>query len=122
MRCVKCAGELHETLVNGVPVDLCDTCDGIWFDKGEMDWLIQIYKLAIDDRFNDKHFVLDKKPGLCPRCTKPDHEVRLVQIHRDFNIDECHTCDGHWLEAGELQALRDEHRYQTLLKKVRGEL
>jgi Zn-finger nucleic acid-binding protein len=122
MKCVKCSGNLIETLINGVPVDLCDQCDGLWFDKGELDWLIQIYKLAHDDHFNKKHFVLDKKPGNCPRCGTVETPARMVQVHREFNIDECHHCEGHWLEAGELQALREEYRYQQLLKAVRGEL
>lgn len=121
MKCIKCAGMLQEKLVNGVAVDICNQCSGIWFDAGEMDWLVEIYKLAIDDHFNGKHYHLDQRPGHCPRCSSDDKHVPLEQEHGGFNIDTCPFCKGHWLEAGELSALRDQRRYQELLKSVRGE-
>ena len=81
---------------------------------------MQIYKLAMDDQFKKKHKVFDDKGGYCPRCNQDNHMVRLIREHRDFRIDVCPACHGHWLEAGELTELRKEHRYKELLKKVHG--
>lgn len=40
----------------------------------------------------------------CPRCTGTLHEVAV----NDVRIDRCDTCQGVWLDAGELEQLRGE--------------
>lgn len=38
--CPKCAGQLHGYERNGVTIDQCDTCRGIFLDRGELERLI----------------------------------------------------------------------------------
>jgi hypothetical protein len=40
MRCPKCGMELAEIDFKGVKVDRCVSCEGIWFDGGEIDRLL----------------------------------------------------------------------------------
>ncbi len=38
-RCPKCGQRLHERTIDGVTIDACPGCEGIWFDKGEYESL-----------------------------------------------------------------------------------
>jgi hypothetical protein len=37
MKCPKCGGDLKEMEMHSVKVDVCQDCQGIWFDAGEID-------------------------------------------------------------------------------------
>ncbi len=39
MRCPKCGTRLHERRVDGVAVDECPACHGMWLDQGELEKL-----------------------------------------------------------------------------------
>ena len=41
MRCPRCTGKLVETKFEGVLIDRCDNCGGIWLDPGEFAELVQ---------------------------------------------------------------------------------
>ncbi len=40
MKCPKCGADLHVEEMQGVQVDRCPDCDGIWFDAGEAELLV----------------------------------------------------------------------------------
>lgn len=40
MRCAKCGAELHEVVFNGVKVDKCFSCGGVYLDDGELEQLV----------------------------------------------------------------------------------
>ena len=40
MRCPKCGHELREENLEGVRVDRCSFCEGIYFDAGELDQVL----------------------------------------------------------------------------------
>ncbi len=40
MRCPKCGGQMKEENLRSVAVDVCTRCGGIYFDKGELDILV----------------------------------------------------------------------------------
>jgi len=39
IKCPKCDGTLQETTVEGVTIDRCDSCQGVWLDAGELETL-----------------------------------------------------------------------------------
>jgi len=39
MRCPKCGDELYHIEVEGIVLDKCKKCEGLWFDKGELEEL-----------------------------------------------------------------------------------
>jgi RNA polymerase-binding transcription factor DksA len=41
MHCPKCGAELHEEELEGVSVDICPSCRGIFLDDGELSKLIE---------------------------------------------------------------------------------
>jgi hypothetical protein len=40
MKCPKCGGDLAEAGYEGITVDRCGNCDGVFFDAGELDELL----------------------------------------------------------------------------------
>jgi hypothetical protein len=40
MKCPKCGHDLEEVRLEGVTVDRCATCEGVFFDAGELDQLL----------------------------------------------------------------------------------
>jgi len=36
LKCPKCDGTLYETEFEGIVIDLCDKCHGVWLDAGEL--------------------------------------------------------------------------------------
>jgi len=41
MCCPKCGHEMTETQLCGIMVDRCSVCEGIYFDRGELELLLQ---------------------------------------------------------------------------------
>ena len=39
MKCPKCGHDLREIMHQEVAIDICDECDGIWLDAGELELL-----------------------------------------------------------------------------------
>lgn len=77
-------------------LDVCPTCQGVWFDRGE------IAKAARDAQI--ERLVVEYAGGAsslaCPRCsggmaTRPVGEVSL---------DVCTACHGVWMDAGEMES------------------
>ncbi len=40
MKCPKCGHELKEESIEGIAVDRCSFCEGVYFDAGELDQLL----------------------------------------------------------------------------------
>ena len=40
LKCPKCDGTLYETDYEGITVDVCDKCTGVWLDAGELTQIV----------------------------------------------------------------------------------
>jgi len=98
MHCPKCAkATLAEIQVGDArtAVDQCPTCGGIWFDRKELEVIMD---LAAKD--------LSVPPGAeetkrgCPRDFEWLLTFRYPQT--EVMVDMCRRCDGLWLDGGEL--------------------
>ena len=52
MRCPKCGMELIEIDYKGIRVDKCSSCDGIWFDAGELEAISKLERTGLDKLFS----------------------------------------------------------------------
>ena len=41
MKCPRCSGSLKESNFEGVMIDTCENCSGVWLDPGEFGQLVQ---------------------------------------------------------------------------------
>lgn len=100
MNCPKCKDTpIHEMRIEGVDVDLCSSCLGIWFDKDELAFMAE---LPVDvPNFSVLRDAARPTEYLCPRCGEKLEEICFMEVE-DLLIDRCPTCQGIWLDKGEL--------------------
>jgi PAT family beta-lactamase induction signal transducer AmpG len=106
MRCPKCRSDMEQVMIDGIEVDRCSDCHGLWFDGGELSKLsnkkaaavLDIGDVAIGKKQNEiEHY-------RCPRCAGPMNRlVDPAQTHIWF--ERCGSCRGSFFDAGELSDL-----------------
>ena len=100
-----------------VEVDKCPSCNGMWFQEGELTELEKI----IEPTFFEFRKILPKKyqlkPLTCPSCQNLQ-VLQKAEHPRDKKviIDYCPVCHGIWLDNGELEAIQKENWLQTIGK------
>lgn len=107
LECPACGGVLRPLPSRPVriPLDRCERCFGIWFDRDELQQALQdqvaLSRLRIDDPQTGAP--AGKTRRGCPRCSGALVERRLQSVM----VDECPGCEGVWLDAGEITALSE---------------
>ncbi len=106
MRCPKCrTEEIAGFSVEGVTVNRCPACDGVWFDAHELTELLaedaRHVSALLGGRTRDQ---ADGKRGQCPRDGATLLRVYSA-IDRSVIIDACPECRGIWLDGGEFARL-----------------
>ncbi|AFZ34794.1 hypothetical protein Sta7437_1224 [Stanieria cyanosphaera PCC 7437] len=115
LQCPKCNGRLKAVVYQGIEIDRCQQCGGIWFDSQEAETLKQIKgsdtvdlgQTEISDQFN-----LTEEEVDCPRCQKP--MIRMLDIDR-YNLwyEKCLNCGGVWFDAGEFKQFKQNFQTKT---------
>ncbi len=115
MDCPKCVGKLQKKQAEGIEIDVCFVCEGIWFDSNELKEILKRDSLnfkKIDlgrEELDGKEAgelkeKLDNKTGRCPVCNKSKSLVK--KKFKDVNVDICPIGHGLWLDGGEIHELR----------------
>ncbi|MDH3590221.1 MAG: zf-TFIIB domain-containing protein [Gammaproteobacteria bacterium] len=102
MRCPKCRADMEQIVYEGVEVDRCSICSGIWFDAGEVELLRNKKAAAAIDTGDAAEGKLKNKKDdyPCPRCN--GGMVRMVDARqRHIWFETCSTCGGSFFDAGE---------------------
>jgi uncharacterized protein len=113
MKCPACFNELTTTQVGSVSVDVCEGgCGGIWLDAFELQRVDEQHEeagerlLAIQ---RDERIIVDHlRKRDCPRCLNIKLRRHFFSPKRLVEVDECPSCGGYWLDAGELAKIRHE--------------
>jgi len=106
MNCPKCTSEtLAVASVQGIDVDRCTVCGGIWFDEQELPLLLHVTPQELSSlRGGTTQDDLNSKRGSCPR-----DGTLLLRIYSAQNpavvLDTCTQCRGTWLDGGEFDRL-----------------
>jgi Zn-finger nucleic acid-binding protein len=115
MKCPRDGTVLQRVHTNGLELDKCHKCDGLWFDKGELEDLrakdVADVEAVLEDLYGSPDYVPGKTEGFmkCPRC---DGRLRshLYTYIDPVKIDSCETCFGMWLDDGELDKILQENK------------
>ncbi|HEY9852334.1 MAG TPA: zf-TFIIB domain-containing protein [Leptolyngbyaceae cyanobacterium] len=113
MRCPACHNNLNQLLVGDVIIDACeDGCGGIWCDRFEIKKLNQLGDSEIEELLNlaknKKIEVVQNKKRHCPKCKNIVMQRHFFSVKKQVLVDECPKCGGYWLDAGELENIRQE--------------
>jgi Zn-finger nucleic acid-binding protein len=98
--------ERHASLL----LDRCGACDGLWFDRAELDAYLATLPVADLQVANLATVVRNGEPLPCPRCaTATLHSYRAAAVV----ISRCSACDGIYLDGDDVRALSGGRpRYQ----------
>lgn len=99
--------------VGSVEVDVCQGgCGGIWFDAFGLQRVDEEEERAGEHLLEierDERVVVDpKRKRECPRCEGVKLMRHFFSAKRRIEVDQCPNCNGYWLDAGELAAVRAE--------------
>lgn len=109
MKCPSCNTDLVQTKHSGVDVELCQSCQGMWLSRQELNQLEdEVFDLG-DDEKGTLAFDSTATTGKCPQCGKPmrGFEYRFYDLEMKF----CEDGHGFWLDKDE------DKRVLELMKK-----
>jgi len=106
MRCPKCRSDMEQIVYEGVEIDRCHTCHGIWFDAGEMDQLRNRKAAAVidDGKVSTGIEYNQIEDYRCPRCGGV-MDRKVDPQHQHIRYETCTECDGSFFDAGEFRDL-----------------
>lgn len=116
MICPVCKKDALIVEYDKIELDYCPECQGVWFDAGELELLLEStglgdYQRYLEDISNSPEVKTLEKIRKCPICR---HKMKKVHIdeEKETLVDICHAGDGIWFDGGEVQNL-----VKTLAKK-----
>jgi len=59
LRCPNCTTEMMLSSKNGVEIDHCPRCRGVWLDRGELEKLTSMQNRYDDDHYQKYHYGKD---------------------------------------------------------------
>ena len=111
MDCPRCKLSMVREVYEGVEVDLCQSCWGMWLDSGELETIIRSRKFEFSPE--EKQVILQGRrprsrgpvtPVACPKCS-----TRMERLYLDSGVhlvlDRC-TDHGVWLDTGEVKVVQ----------------
>ena len=114
MTCPACGRELTSMTAGPIAVEACvNGCAGIWLDHYELekvDEQSEAAGTALLEIPGDRALSVDLgRQRSCPKCGPEMVMMRHFEsVARKVAIDECPSCGGIWLDAGELNVIRSE--------------
>ncbi len=108
MNCPKCSGEMELVSYDGIKVDRCTSCGGLWFQPEELralrdDIWMADYIIDSGDKNAGRKANANKEID-CPQCGKlMQHEADAEQKH--ITYESCPDGHGTFLDAGEFTDL-----------------
>ena len=104
-RCGKCGGAFATLFLDGMIVDRCATCRGVWLDFSEIERILnrgsEAPTLRPDQDFSPSP--LDRLVGSCPTCRVGLDAFRVPG--QPASLEICPHCLGVWFDHEELELL-----------------
>ena len=90
--------------LEGIEIDYCLKCGGIWLDSGELELLIGSAqkKDEIMTSFRDAEKDCKERKKPCPVCEKAMKKMSVEIDGSSVLLDECPQKHGIWFDKGEL--------------------
>lgn len=104
LNCPDCAASLKPVFYEGVQVNFCLQCSGMFLDKKKLNNIQQ--SREIDIPTSTPAAPRKSEVGRnCPACNTSMQKVKYGKF-RNTIIDICKYCSGIWLDKGELEAIQ----------------
>ena len=92
-----------------IELDYCPNCQGVWFDSGELELLVEPLNLGDPESFlrsilRTTEAQSPEKKRRCPICAQKMKKTTIGEEPKIL-IDACQRGDGLWFDGGELTQL-----------------
>jgi len=109
MICPACKNNMIVVEHHQIELDYCPQCQGVWFDSGELELLVERLKLGDTELFlrsilRTTEAQSTEKKRRCPICTQKMKKTTIGEEPRIL-IDACQRGDGLWFDGGEMTQL-----------------
>ncbi len=105
MDCPVCREPLIVAEREGIELDVCPWCHGLWFDAGELALLAEKLGRPLPVAEGSLEVAeSSEKARVCPRCDKAMEKVYVGTSPRVL-LDRCRARHGLWFDHGELGTL-----------------
>jgi len=104
MNCPRCKSPLIVVEYHDIELDWCPSCEGLWFDSGEMELVAAQMSGASASPLSWQKADTDEQRLKCPECNRK-MEKRSPGGEQPVIADVCRTCGGLWLDRGELEQI-----------------
>jgi len=115
MNCPSCGRELQLDQYEGVTIDVCAECGGVWLDEGELEQIIERREMLfaqedVDAVDGARQPVTVKKEDMgegvpCPKCGATCRRSNYAYTS-GIIIDKCPGRHGIWLDESELEKIQ----------------
>ena len=122
-KCPNCATLRVAETAQGVQLEVCPNCAGIWLNSDELKTLVTCDAKVIEDLENSLHAEVGQKHAGGSHLLCPVDQVLMDQYHYLYNspilIHTCSKCGGFFINADELPLMRQwfENCHRPIGKK-----
>ena len=99
MNCPKCSASMEKVVFEGIEVDRCTGCRGLWFDAGEHEKLKEIGGSSAIDEGASPPDAGEPHKLTCPVCHTPMISM-AVHGHAGIKYESCTVCYGAFFDRG----------------------
>jgi len=108
MQCPSCNSSMTAQFYEGVEIDKCSSCQGVWLDHAEIQTIVKTKEESFDEK--DKISAIENKGAdlgdggqrTCPKCQKSLEKMQYA-VTSGVIIDRCPDRHGIYLDKGELE-------------------
>ncbi len=117
MHCLQDETICRTKMLDGIEVDFCPLCQGVWIEQSEVKRLVNkllVPKYTDTDELINEFEVAESK-GVLPKDFWIEDKLECPHGHGNMGkhyfggshigVDQCQTCKGFWLNGGELKAI-----------------
>ncbi len=109
MICPTCKSDMIVVEHSRIELDYCTKCQGVWFDAGELELLLETMTLnepglSLDNILSSPEAESSEKKRRCPICGQMMKKATLGK-QPEVLIDACPQGDGLWFDGGEVDQL-----------------
>jgi Zn-finger nucleic acid-binding protein len=119
MICPVCRNDMIVVEHKNIELDYCTHCQGVWFDSGELELLLESSGLEspapfLESIIGSAEARTTEKKRKCPICHQKMKKVYIDESNR-IMVDICGDGHGIWFDGGEV-----EHLMKSLAAKTPG--
>ena len=115
MKCRFCGTDMRQENYEGIEIDVCPICQGIWLGDGELQEIVkrrqekfnqsQIDQVNLECQSTKIPIGQLKREVICPKCGCRMNSVNYSYCS-GITIDKCPNNDGLWLDQGEIEKIQ----------------